>query len=166
MSDLVRRCARLTVEIPRFPYMASAMLPAAGVYTAPLTGSPLYLLPFFGIREITAWCTYARSAGVVNGQAAFRILFGDTATAFNTVSTGELGRDIDIDQTLAVTQPEDNQNFYQQTLYGPIPQSDAVIVFCLPILIPRGTNVIQITAAENGTPANPGSLGIVIAGGS
>lgn len=166
MSDVIRRCARLTFEIPRFPYMAFAPLPAAGVYTAPLTGSPLYLLPFFGIRELTVWCAYARSVGVASGQAGFRILFGDTATAFNTASTGELGRDVDIDQTLAVAQPEDNQNFYQQTLYGPIPQSDAVIVFCLPILIPRGTNVIQITAAEIGTPATPGSLGIVIAGGS
>ncbi len=164
MGDLIRRCARLTYETPRYVYMAYAALPAAGAWTAL---PALYELSFNGIREVTAWCTYARAAGVAGGQPGLRIVFGDTWSVYpGNPTTGEGGNDIVIDRTLSVAQPFDNQSFYEQTLYGPIPQSNTAITFCLSVRVPRGAVGMWIASAEIGTPNNPGSLGIVLAGGS
>ncbi len=156
MSAIVARVTALTYEFPPKIYLSGALaLPGAGVYTT----TAAFLLPVFGVGEVTAWCTYTR--GAANGQVALRVLFDDIA-----VGATEEGNDVVLDQTLAVAQPFDNQSFYEQTLYGPIPQDANPITFCLSIKVPRGATRIRILGAEIGVVATPGTLRIVIAGGS
>jgi hypothetical protein len=156
MSAIVSRVNAITYEFPPKIYLATPPgLPAAGAYTT----TPAFVLPVFGIREVTAWCTYTR--GAANGQAAFRVSFDDLAGG-----TPEDGNDVVLDQTLAVAQPFDNQSFYKQTLYGPVPQDANPITFALGILVPRGATRVRILAAEIGVPATPGTLAIVLAGGT
>jgi hypothetical protein len=163
VSAFVRQLSRTGLWLPRRIYLASAALPGAGAYTSGslANGDPFFEIPDVSISKLTAWCTYTR--GAAGGQAAFRALFLDRLF---TAGPSEVARDVNIDQTLAVTQPEDNQNFYQQTLYGPIPANVNPITFALVIDLPPGTVAFQLLAAEIGVPATPGTLAFTLTGGS
>jgi hypothetical protein len=79
----------------------------------------------------------------------------------------EEGRDVVIDQTLAVAQPEDNQSTYLQTLYGPIAAGAiAEFAFALVVDLPPGAVAIRINAAELGVVATPGTLRVALTGSS
>jgi hypothetical protein len=154
---MIIRATRMSVCFAPFTYRTDTALPAAGAWTA----TAPYIFPVSGIREVTAWCKYTR--GAVNGRAALQI---NWPTSMDGLSgAGVVGQEIVLDQTLAVSQPFDNQAIYMQNVYGPIPSGAGAIWYAVAIRVPQGVVGVQLLAAEIGVVGTPGLLQITLGGG-
>ena len=134
----VRPAGSVTTSAPapvaRAALIASAALPAAGAYSTLGTAANIPS----GASFAQLWLTYTRSSGQAGAAASKVFLSNGTEVA-------------------QVSAPDGSYN----PIAGPVPPSDTAIVYAIgPIDLRGGSITLNISSAEVGATASPGTLAV------
>lgn len=109
-----------------------------------------------GTKYVTFWVSYTR--GAVGGAPVFRASSRPSPTA-----TWKRMPLVDC-SSFAIAEPNASQNFYQEDLNGPVPDTDAPTTYELTFKVPSNNVGVQLEVAERGVLGAPGTIFVEMTG--